>query len=178
MDSINSGGPGCQLKVTTLSAPAWSPDDSKLVFVGALDGDSNYTELFFVDRDGGHLQKITDIPNWTPWWKRLLYTERAPRRNDQHKSGAPRWSPDGKWIAFMSFGGIYRIHPDGTGLQLVIKGAIYPAWSPDGSMLCYTAVRDGDSVPNIYVSRADGSGETRVTDDHSPMRYSHVYWVN
>ena len=38
-----------------------------------------------------------------------------------------------------------------------------PAWSPDGSRIAFTSVRDGNE--ELYVMNADGSGITRLTDD-------------
>ncbi len=57
----------------------------------------------------------------------------------------PRWSPDGKRIAFQTnFRGhsqIYIMNADGSGRQQVTNapapGVVYPIWSPDGKRLAY-----------------------------------------
>jgi Tol biopolymer transport system component len=53
----------------------------------------------------------------------------------------PDWSPDGRLIAFASShntGGIYVIHPDGTGLRRVFRGpASNVDWSPDGRKIAF-----------------------------------------
>jgi Tol biopolymer transport system component len=53
----------------------------------------------------------------------------------------PDWSPDGRLIAFASSrntGGIYVIHPDGTGLRQVFRGpASNVDWSPDGRRIAF-----------------------------------------
>ena len=36
-----------------------------------------------------------------------------------------------------------------------------PAWTPDGAMLVFHSTRDGNL--EIYVARADGSGQRRLT---------------
>jgi TolB protein len=41
-----------------------------------------------------------------------------------------------------------------------------PSWSPDGSRLAFTSVRDGNS--DIYVMNADGSNVVRLTNDPNP----------
>ena len=38
-----------------------------------------------------------------------------------------------------------------------------PSWSPDGGRIAFSSARDGNS--EIYVMNADGSGQTRLTDD-------------
>jgi hypothetical protein len=40
---------------------------------------------------------------------------------------------------------------------------ISPAWSPDGSKIAFVSYRDGNA--EIYVMNADGSDETRITND-------------
>jgi Tol biopolymer transport system component len=65
---------------------------------------------------------------------------------DPARDRAPRWSPGGSEIAFMSTRSgrfeIWTIHPDGSGLTQVTEGSprggvMYPAWSTDGRRLSY-----------------------------------------
>jgi TolB protein len=68
----------------------------------------------------------------------------------------PRWSPDGKKIAFVSFKG----HRSSVNIVNIIQGKIEvvtkfpgingaPAWSPDGKKLALVLSKDG--APNLYV---------------------------
>ncbi len=73
------------------------------------------------------------------------------------------WSPDGTRIAFdMSKRGrtdIYTVKPDGSALTRLTSASwqnILPRWSPDGSMISYSA-RDVDGYYQLYVMNADGS---------------------
>ncbi len=89
------------------------------------------------------------------------------------------WSPDGSRIAFIDFSedspiyghhayGLSFVNPDGTGLRKEL--AHLPAeagglvWSPDGSRLAFWMTGKGfNSLAQIYVINADGSGLRRIT---------------
>jgi hypothetical protein len=68
---------------------------------------------------------------------------------------------------------IYTVHSDGSGLQpLADSGGdeIQPVWSPDGSLIAYMAssqgsggIWDNTGTYDVYTSRPDGTGLTRVT---------------
>jgi TolB protein len=84
---------------------------------------------------------------------------------------APSWSPGGRWIAFDATGGIWAVHPDGSGRHRILAGnAGGLKWSPDGRRIAYTSWRGKAS--EIYVARADGSHPRRLThnavDDFDP----------
>jgi dipeptidyl aminopeptidase/acylaminoacyl peptidase len=77
---------------------------------------------------------------------------------------SPAWSPDGRWIAFLSGqkvgSGIFLIHPDGTGLRAIGNrhlelGSNPPAWSPDGRTLVYT--RQTVHGQQLWAIGADGT---------------------
>jgi TolB protein len=88
-----------------------------------------------------------------------------------HRSNAPimspRWSPDGKRIAYVSFERqrprVY-VHDITTGTRHVVakfRGTnSAPAWSPDSRRLAVTLSKDGDS--QIYLVGADGANLRRL----------------
>jgi Tol biopolymer transport system component len=99
---------------------------------------------------------------------------------DSGNSLMPRWSPDGRRIAFHratpSAIDLFLIDPDGSNFaQLTHKtesglGAAYASWSPDGKEIAFNSANS----PNIFIANVD-SGATRqlasraVRPDWSPM---------
>lgn len=109
-------------RVAVLPAP--SPDGAWLAFWSP----GKQEDIFVIRTDGTGFRQLTD---------------------DIHRDRVPRWSPDGRQIAFYSDRSghyeIWTINPDGSGLQQVTKAgrsAIFPVWSPDGSRLGYLDGRD------------------------------------
>jgi TolB protein len=106
---------------------------------------------------------------------------------------APKWSPDGKWLLFVS-GEHYNCHPhvvrlDGTGLKKLADRGGYrgviefldvfdfhggssdlPVWSIDGTQVYFTA-QVGQSV-ELHQVTLDGS-VTQLTKSNPGMRHYH-----
>jgi Tol biopolymer transport system component/PKD repeat protein len=127
----------------TGSSPKWSPDGSRVVFVGGY-GESNIQVL-----------NLADLTVFT-------------LTNDAALDLAPAWSPDGATIAFVSHRTgrpeLYRMHEDGTGLVRLTTAIGFNgrfAWSPDGRTIALAREVAGET--NLYSIRADGSGMARLT---------------
>ena len=58
--------------------------------------------------------------------------------------------------------GVFVMNADGSG-QTRLGSGTWPAWSPDGSKIAFTDLRDGDD--EIYVMNADGSGVVQLTQN-------------
>ncbi|MBA4179816.1 MAG: peptidase S9 [Anaerolinea sp.] len=119
-----------------------SPDGRRVAFVVAqMDRkeDAYLSAIWLVDTDGGEPRQFT-----------------AGAKRDS----APRWSPDGMWLAFLSergeekpqlcvmpaFGGESRV------LTKLPLGAGTPVWSPDGKRIAFSA-KTGDP-PNPDTKKA------------------------
>jgi Tol biopolymer transport system component len=73
--------------------------------------------------------------------------------------------------------GIYVMNDDGSNQINLTTGELFsheldPKWSPDGSRVAFTSTRDANVVPynfntEIYVMNADGSNQTRLTNNSS-----------
>ena len=151
--------------------PVWSPDGKRIAFSSNRDGHVHFIhgwstyEIYVMDADGSNPQNLTNDPN-----------------NDRD----PSWSPDGKYIVFVSnrdrdkdrdghFNSeIYVMDADGGNPQNLtndrnVDGA--PSWSPDGKRIVFSSTRDGHFegdfgiTDEIYVMDADGSNQQRLTEN-------------
>ncbi|MCS3904190.1 TolB protein [Methylohalomonas lacus] len=85
---------------------------------------------------------------------------------------SPRWSPDGRRLAYVSFEGrnsavyIQNVY-SGQRKEVASHSGINsaPAWSPDGNKLAMTLSKDGS--PDIYVMDIDSDRLQRVTNSSS-----------
>jgi len=86
--------------------------------------------------------------------------------NNQPDAASPRFSPDGKRLAFQKGGnGAISIHDLARGttspLTMTSSGVMYPIWTPDGERLTYAHPRRTPKGAGqaIYWKRSDGTGE-------------------
>jgi dipeptidyl aminopeptidase/acylaminoacyl peptidase len=114
------------MRVRRVSDPQLSPDGRLLAFViGDVDKNANRV-----------INQIYTIPAANPnTIPKQLTTGTA-------SSSAPRWSPDGRSIAYTTGGQVWTMDADGGAkrqLTRISSGASNPVWSPDGKWIAFNS---------------------------------------
>jgi serine/threonine protein kinase len=110
----------------------------------------------------------------------IFWTDSAGKVQPLHTApgmyGFPRFSPDGKRLAFGLDDGqghqdlwVQDIERDTTSRLTILPGPNeWPVWTPDGKSIVY--VSSNPAAPGIYTIRADGSGEARRLTEGAPRQ--------
>ena len=89
-------------------------------------------------------------------------------------ASSPKWSPDGKWIAFSlpKGAGIALVRPDGSGLRTVAaepRSGYRFQWSPDATRIAFRATAAKSAARNYVVRVVDvANGEIEDTSEMIP----------
>ncbi len=125
-------------RIRFVSDPHFHPDGRRIAFVATTLSearDEYLSNIWIVDIDGGEPRQFT----------------RGSRRDT-----APRWSPDGRWLAFVSErekkekGQLHVMPADGgepMRLTNLKPGVTSPVWSPDGRWLAFVSRVGGWEEP-------------------------------
>ncbi len=149
------------LSLESAGAPAISPDGASIAYqVRSTDWENNGTDTeIWLARDG---------------------TAPFPLTNDPEGSSSnPRWSPDGRWLAFFADRGEdgrqpYLIDPRGGEARPMIdveQSISALRWSPDGTHIAFTATQP---EPDDMKARREKYGDFEFDD--AEYRMTHL-WV-
>jgi Tol biopolymer transport system component len=134
--------------------PRWSPDGTKLMFETMRnESPTNHVQ------NGGHRDVYVMDNNGTN------QTNLTVNAYGHH----PSWSPDGKFIAFMAYGGVWVMKADGSAKQNISHGKTRdsePVWSPDGQWIAFTRTAkniSGQEAMDIWIMKSDGTEQRQVT---------------
>ena len=153
LDAAGRAGAATSLISSTLddNGPDYSPDGRKVVFASNRPGGFG---IWVCDRDGANPVQLID---------------RGP-----YLTGTPRWSPDGRWIAFDSRSNdaghegnadIYVISAEGGQPRRLTSDPaedVTPSWSRDGKWIYFGSTRSGGM--QIWKVPTDGGQAAQVTE--------------
>ncbi|MSS70900.1 MAG: hypothetical protein EXS64_05365 [Candidatus Latescibacteria bacterium] len=144
-------------KTPALRVGSWSPDGKRIAYV-------EKNSLNVMKEDGTEIKQVVNYPSGPT----IL---------------SFRWAPDGSRIVFRvgpPSGTVYTVRPDGTGLTTIDAPWVPTSasfnnpgevvWSPDSRTLAYEAKYTGDTVPQVYLIGADGTGRRRLTGTPAAAR--------
>jgi Tol biopolymer transport system component len=177
------------------TGPAFSPSGRQIAFFSnRSDPAAGETDIYVMNVDGSDVRRLTWTgsaanPTWSPGGRQIAFESGHDAAYDIYVVDAaggalvnltsaassdakPVWSRDGRHIAFTSdrsVGGGYDIHlmeADGGNVRrLTTTSSINVpwSWSPDGRQLAF--YRIGATSVDVHVINADGTGDTRLTND-------------
>jgi hypothetical protein len=136
------------------SAPAWSPDGSKVVFVSNRDGN---TDLYILTIGGGITRlsentQLEDSPRWSPNGNNLLF---ARRENSSANPSLFLVSP-ADWSA---------IQTGFTNITNLPSSDSQPDWSSNGNQIIWISNRDGAN--DIYLTSSGGGDQVKINNGTS-----------
>ena len=196
-----SGGEG--LPLTNLkngvSVFEWAPDDSRIICV-SRSGPSDAVAPADRKSDVRHYTHISYKFNDTGWFddkRSHLWVvpvtggqgKQITEGNDWNDTD-PRWSPDGKQIAFVSnrtgkeYDGdentdVWVIAADGGSLRKISDHPFednQPCWSPDGKKILFAGRVEERTFPKLYVKDVGGSNASALAAENFDTIPGELRW--
>ncbi|MEO6056598.1 MAG: protein kinase [Gemmatimonadales bacterium] len=186
-------------------APAVSPDGREVAFHSLRTGNR---DIFVMPASGGESVQITRSPeqdynlSWAPDGRQFVFDQQrnadrglwVARRGASGewatpapfpragRAARPRWSPDGRWISFVSPEGVNVVEVGSTRSRLLLasRDEVYPAtwtaWSED-SRTIFLARSDTLGLFRIVAIPLDGRRATTVAYADVPARQFHRHGI-
>ena len=115
-------------------------DVKHIAFTSRRTGNS---DIYIMDLGGKNIRNLTDHPAW---------------------DFAPTFSPNGRWMAYVSDRDIYLMNSRTKERHRLTEGRS-PDWSPDGEAIVFVSNRSGQ--PNIYKTDINGEEVQQLTNEAS-----------
>ena len=150
------------LNVKRVADPQVSPDGKWVAYtVGTVNRDANkvVNQIYVMSIDGSRNRQIT---------------------TGASSSSSPRWSPDGKRLAFATGGQIWTMEPDGSHRDQVTRiatGAGGPVWSPDGKWIAFVSDVYPECSTDDCNKAEDEKADAGKVKAHVTERLLFKHWV-
>jgi dipeptidyl aminopeptidase/acylaminoacyl peptidase len=151
------------LKIQRVADPQLSPDGRWVAYqvtVPGVPANRNRSQLFVVASAGGEPKQLT---------------------NGTSSSTTPRWSPDGRRLAYTTGGQVWTMSPDGTDpkqLTNISTGASDPVWSPDGRWVAFASDVYPDCADDACNRARDEEAEKNPVKPHVATHLFVRHWTD
>ena len=181
-------------------AGAWSPDGGYYFFTSATPPDSNDASIWAIREAGRFFQRRASLPMQlttgpmavffgaiSPDGKKLFAGGHSTRtelvRYDARSrqfvpflggisAGELDFSRDGKWVAYVRDGILWRSRVDGSEVLQLTSPAVHaflPRWSPDGAQIAYVDEHAGPFWSIFLISAQGGTPQEMLSENENQL---------